>query len=131
MRRAAIAGTAAMVVGLGAVPAIAQGHSQPDPAPAVASSAQQKASGQSEVLRSIPWKKSGRGAVKKCARHGTKYEYKVRLHNKCRSSYTYHLKIAWGPDRCKTVPGHSKRTVKWRYPGRLEKVTNGHSGGRC
>ncbi|MBL1101995.1 hypothetical protein [Streptomyces coffeae] len=116
------------------MPAIAQGqgHSQPDAALAVAPAARQMAPDQSEIRRRIPWKTSGHGYVKECARHGKKYEFKVKLHNKCnRGVFTYHLEIVRGPDRCKTVPANATRTVKWRYPGRLAKVSNGRSTGRC
>ncbi|MGW0538483.1 hypothetical protein [Streptomyces sp. NPDC003032] len=131
MRRAAVASTTALVLGLGTVPAIAQsqGHPEPDVASAQALAAQQVASAQGEVLSSIPWKKRGRHHVPKCARHGKKYVFKVNLHNKCRRAFTYHLKIGWGPDQCKTVPKGAKRNVELR--GRLEKVTNGRSSGRC
>ncbi|MFD6432607.1 hypothetical protein [Streptomyces venezuelae] len=132
MRRAAVAGTAALALGLGAVPATAdgQGNARPDRAPSAVAAAQQKNADRSEVQRSIPWKKRGAGKVKKCARHGTKYEFKVKLHNTCDRKYTYHLEIVRGPDRCKTVPKGRTRTVDWQWPGRLEKVRNG-GGGRC
>uniref|UniRef100_UPI0032EE613A hypothetical protein n=1 Tax=Streptomyces sp. HSW2009 TaxID=3142890 RepID=UPI0032EE613A len=133
LRHAAVAGTAALVMGLGSAPALAQ--SQDGPASGAISTTvtadQQAASPSKEVRRSIPWKKTGRHHVPSCARHGKKYEFKVRLDNRCGRSFTYHLEIVRGPDRCVTVRPHKSKTAGWRYPGRLAKVTNGQSSGRC
>lgn len=136
-RRAAVASTAALVMGLGALPAAAQGQegtgtgAAPTVAAAtghtVAAAAEPSAVAQAEVRRSIPWHKN----VSKCARHGKKYAYKVKLNNRCKRSFTYHLEIARGPDRCVTVRRGKSKTVDWRWPGRLAKVRNGSVGGRC
>ncbi|MGW0538485.1 hypothetical protein [Streptomyces sp. NPDC003032] len=92
---------------------------------------QQFDSDQAEPRRAIPWKKRGHGKVKKCARHGTKRDSSVTLRNKCDHSFTYHLEIKRGPDRCVTVKKHNSKVADWRWPGRLVKVTNGIATGEC
>ncbi|QKW48298.1 hypothetical protein [Streptomyces buecherae] len=92
------------------------------------------ASAQAEPRARIPGKKKGRDKVRSCARHGkldtSGTKDKITLRNRCKYSFTYHLEIERGPDRCVTVKKNKSKKTDWRWPGKLKKVTNGGANGK-
>ncbi|MGI5473236.1 hypothetical protein [Streptomyces sp. CA-132043] len=78
------------------------------------------------VMARIPWDKSGRDKVPKCARHGKLNTSGVTDHlkviNRCRSSVTYHVILDKHSDYWRKVPSGYYWTSSWKWPAKLHKI---------
>ncbi|MGR3938774.1 hypothetical protein [Streptomyces sp. BRA346] len=109
----AVAGAMAATHGRPAV--AAEGYSRPD------------AAGTSvHVMARIPWDKSGRDKVPKCARHGKLNTSGVTDHlkliNRCSHSVTYHVILDKHSDYWRKVPSGYYWTSSWKWPAKLHKI---------
>lgn len=105
----------AMAANHGQPDVAAEGHNRPDVAGKPV-----------HVMARIPWDKSGRDKVPKCARHGKLNTSGVTDHlkviNRCSSSVTYHLILDKHSDYWRKVPSGYQWTASWKWPAKLHKI---------